>query len=184
MVGHSAACALAWVAADARPDKVARVALIGGFPNPDGETYFGFFQPVDGVVPFPGWEPFEGPDSDDMSDELKASVAAGAIAVPAAVTQGVVRLSDERRYDVPVTLVCPEFTPAQAKEWIEGGEVPELAKADPARLRRHRLGPLADVHQAGRAGPHPGRLRRGLRPATDQPEGLDNVQPFGCMFLA
>ena len=129
VVGHSAACALAWVAADARPDRVARVALIGGVPSPDGENYFGFFQPVDGVVPFPGWEPFEGPDSDDMSDELKASVAAGAIAVPAAVTQGVVRLSDERRYDVPVTLVCPEFTPAQAKEWIEGGEVPELAKA-------------------------------------------------------
>ena len=56
-------------------------------------------------------------------------MAAGAIAVPAAVTQGVVRLSDERRYDVPVTLVCPEFTPAQAKEWIDGGEVPELARA-------------------------------------------------------
>jgi pimeloyl-ACP methyl ester carboxylesterase len=129
VVGHSAACALAWVAADARPDKVARVALIGGVPSPDGETYFGFFEPVGDVVPFPGWEPFEGPDSDDMSDELKATVAAGAIAVPAAVTQGVVRLSDERRYDVPVTLVCPEFTPEQAKEWIAAGEVPELAKA-------------------------------------------------------
>lgn len=129
VVGHSAACALAWVAADARPEKLARVALIGGMPNPDGETYFGYFEPVDGVVPFPGWEPFEGPDSDDMSDELKATVAAGAIAVPAGVTQGVVSLTDERRYDVPVTLVCPEFTPAQAKEWIEAGEVPELAKS-------------------------------------------------------
>ncbi len=128
VVGHSAACALAWVAADARPEKVARIALIGGMPNPNGEKYFGFFEPVDGVVPFPGWEPFEGPDSDDMSAELKAEVAAGAIAVPAAVTQGVVTLTDERRYDVPVTLVCPEFTPAQAKEWIEAGEVPELAK--------------------------------------------------------
>jgi len=27
-----------------------------------------------------------------------------------------------------VVLVCPEFTPAQAREWIESGEVPELAK--------------------------------------------------------
>lgn len=129
VVGHSAACALAWVAADARPEKVARVALIGGVPSPDGETYFGFFEPVGNVVPFPGWEPFEGPDSDDMSDDLKATVAAGAIAVPATVTQGVVHLSDERRYDVPVTLICPEFSPEQAKEWIGAGEVPELAKA-------------------------------------------------------
>lgn len=77
-------------------------------------------------------EPFAGADSDDMSDELKASVAAGAVPVPVAVTRGTVRLSDPRRYDVPVTLVCPEFSPAQAKEWIGSGEVPELAKA--ARL--------------------------------------------------
>jgi hypothetical protein len=28
-----------------------------------------------------------------------------------------------------VVLVCPEFTPAQAREWIDGGEVPELAKS-------------------------------------------------------
>lgn len=132
VVGHSAACALAWVAADARPEKVARTVLIGGMPSEDGETYFGFFEPVDGVVPFPGWEPFEGPDSDDLSAEQKATVAAGAIAVPAAVTQGVVSLTDERRYDVPVTLVCPEFTPAQATEWLEAGEIPELAEA--ARL--------------------------------------------------
>ncbi len=125
----AAACALAWVAADARPDKVARVALIGGIPNAEGETYFGAFEPVEGVVPFPGWEPFEGPDSDDMSTELKAAVAHGAIAVPATITQGVVHLSDDRRYHVPLTMVCPEFTPDQAKEWVEAGEIPELAKA-------------------------------------------------------
>ncbi len=129
VVGHSAACALAWVAADARPDKVARVALVGGMPTSDGETYFGFFEPVDGVVAFPGWKSFEGPDSDDMSDDVKASVAAGAIAVPAAITQGTVHLSDERRYAVPVTMVCPEYTPAQAKKWMDDGDIPELARA-------------------------------------------------------
>jgi pimeloyl-ACP methyl ester carboxylesterase len=45
------------------------------------------------------------------------------------VAKGIVHLRDERRLDVPVTLICPEFSPAQAKEWIEGGELPELAKA-------------------------------------------------------
>ena len=128
VVGHSAACTLAWVAADARPDTVGRVALIGGFAQPDGERYADFFPPVDGMVPFPGWEPFEGPDSADLTDEQKATVASGAIALPAAVTQGVVRLRDERRYDVPVTMVCPEYTPDQARSWVEGGDVPELAK--------------------------------------------------------
>ncbi|HEY1485394.1 MAG TPA: alpha/beta hydrolase, partial [Micromonosporaceae bacterium] len=35
VVGHSAACTLAWLAADARPEKVGKVALIGGFPSAD-----------------------------------------------------------------------------------------------------------------------------------------------------
>jgi pimeloyl-ACP methyl ester carboxylesterase len=129
VVGHSAACTLAWLAADARPVKVATVAMIGGFPAADGETYADFFEPKDGVVPFPGWGPFEGPDSADLDDEARRGFASAAIPVPEAVTRGVVRLADERRFDVPVVLVCPEYTPAQAQEWIGAGDVPELAKA-------------------------------------------------------
>jgi pimeloyl-ACP methyl ester carboxylesterase len=129
VVGHSAACTLAWMAADARPDKVAQAALIGGFPSGDGETYASFFEVTDGFMPFPGWEPFAGPDSDDLDDEQRGRIAAGAIPVPAAVATGVVQLGDERRWAVPVTVICPEFSPAQAREWVEGGEVPELAKA-------------------------------------------------------
>ena len=129
VVGHSAASTLAWMAADARPDKVARVAMIGGFPSGDGDAYADFFEPVDGVVPFPGWEKFEGPDSDDLDEAERQRIAGVAIPVPAAVTKAVVHLHDERRFDVPVTLICPEFSPAQAREWIDGGEVPELAKA-------------------------------------------------------
>src|SRR5215213_10058700 len=53
VVGHSAAATLAWLAADARPEKVGAVALIGGFPATDGGTYADFFEPVDGVMPFP-----------------------------------------------------------------------------------------------------------------------------------
>jgi pimeloyl-ACP methyl ester carboxylesterase len=128
VVGHSAACTLAWLAADARPGKVARTALIGGFPSADGEAYADFFPVSDGVMPFPGWEPFEGPDAADLGDDVRARVAAAAIPVPQRVTKGVVRLTDERRFDVPVVLVCPEFSPDQAREWIAGGDVPELAK--------------------------------------------------------
>ena len=129
VVGHSAACTLAWLAADARPDRVATVALIGGFPSADGETYASFFQMADGVMPFPGWEPFEGPDSADLDEETRSRIASAAIPVPDAVATGRVRLTDERRFEVPVLLICPEFGPEQAREWIDGGDVPELAKA-------------------------------------------------------
>jgi pimeloyl-ACP methyl ester carboxylesterase len=117
------------MAADGRPEKVAKVALIGGFPTSDGDTYADFFELHDGVMPFPGWGPFEGPDSADLDEAARRSIAAAAIPVPEGVSKGVVRLSDERRFDVPVVLVCPEFTPAQARGWIDAGDVPELAKA-------------------------------------------------------
>lgn len=129
VVGHSAACTLAWLAADARPEKLAKVALIGGFPCADGEPYADFFETSNGVMPFPGWAPFEGPDSVDLGEETKRSMASSAIPVPEKVSKGTVRLLTERRYDVPVLLVCPEFTPSQAQQWIDAGDAPELAKA-------------------------------------------------------
>ena len=72
VVGHSAASTLAWLAADARPQRVAKVTFIGGFPNADGASYADFFPVVDEAMPFPGWEPFEGADSADLDQEMKA----------------------------------------------------------------------------------------------------------------
>jgi pimeloyl-ACP methyl ester carboxylesterase len=129
VVGHSAACGLAWIAADARAGKIGKVALIGGFPSPDGAPYFSGLPIKDGALPFPGWSEFEGPDSADLDDAARQALAAAAIPVPEGVIRGVIKLADERRYDVPVVLVCPEFTPGQAKEWIDDGELPELAKS-------------------------------------------------------
>lgn len=129
VVGHSAACNLAWLAADTRPGKISKIVLIGGFPSSDGSAYFDSLPVKDGAVPFPGWDEFEGADSADLDDTAKRAIASAAIPVPEGVTRGVIRLTDERRYDVPAILVCPEFTPAQAREWIDDGEVPELAKS-------------------------------------------------------
>lgn len=129
VVGHSAACTLAWMAADARPEKVAATALIGGFPSADGETYADFFEPQDGVVAFPGWEPFEGPDSDDLDEGARRRFEDRAVPVPEGVTKGVVRLTDERRYAIPTVMVCPEFSPDEARGFVESGDLPELTKA-------------------------------------------------------
>ena len=94
VVGHSAACTLAWLAADARPEQVAKVALIGGFPSADGASYADFFELTDGVMPFPGWGPFEGPDSADLDEAARRSIAAAAIPVPAGVAKGPSRHRD------------------------------------------------------------------------------------------
>ena len=88
VVGHSAACTLAWLSADARPEKVAKVVLIGGFPTADGEPYADFFELSDGVMAFPGWGRFDGPDSVDLDEEARRRFAAAAIPVPGAVAKG------------------------------------------------------------------------------------------------
>ncbi|GIH13284.1 alpha/beta fold hydrolase [Rugosimonospora africana] len=129
VVGHSAACGLAWLAADARPEKVAKVVLIGGFPTADGQPYADFFDLRDGAMPFPGWGPFDGADSADLDEEARRTFEAAAIPVPEAVAKGMVRLTDERRFDVPVLVVCPEYSPAQAQAWMAAGDVAELPKA-------------------------------------------------------
>jgi pimeloyl-ACP methyl ester carboxylesterase len=129
VVGHSAAATLAWLAADARPERVAGVVLVGGFPTSDGGRYADFFPVVDGGMPFPGWEPFEGPDAADLDDDARRAFEARAVPVPEGVAHGVVHLRDERRYAVPVVVVCPEFPPDDARAWVASGDVPELARA-------------------------------------------------------
>ena len=128
VVGHSAASSLAWLAADARTESISKAVFIGGWPAPDGTPYFDGLPVKDGAVPFPGWDEFAGPDSADLDDAARRTFAAAAIPVPEGVTSAVVRLANPRRYNVPAVLICPEFTPAQVRELISQGELPELAK--------------------------------------------------------
>ena len=128
VVGHSAASTLAWLAADRRPDRVRQVVMIGGFPAGDGSSYADLFPRTDGAMPFPGWDTFEGPDSADLDEPTRARIGAAAVAVPDGVALGQVELGDERRFEIPVVLVCPEFSPDDARAWIERGDVAELAR--------------------------------------------------------
>lgn len=128
VVGHSAAASLAWIAVDRRA--LTRVVLIGGFPTADGEVYASFLPSTGAPIPFLGWEQFEGPDSADLDAPTRARMASAMVAVPDGVAQGTVRLANERRYRTPVTLICPEFSPNDARDWIASGDLPELAKAE------------------------------------------------------
>ena len=130
VVGHSAAATLAWVAADARPEVVTRVVMVGGFPVADGAAYFDAVEPVDGTVVWPGWQAFAGPDSDDMDDAAKQLMDTHLHPVSSAITHARVSLADQRRHRVPITLVCPEFSVEDAKEWVASGQLTEFEKAD------------------------------------------------------
>jgi pimeloyl-ACP methyl ester carboxylesterase len=124
LVGHSAGAALAHAAVDARPDRVARVVYVGGFPTGDGDAVADGYPAANGEVPLPDWSAFADEDLADLDDMARAAFRAGAIPSPAHVTRDPQQLSDDRRYDVPVTVIATEFSSAMLRTWIEQGAQP------------------------------------------------------------
>ena len=129
LVGHSAGAAIAHAALDARPDRVSRAIYIGGFPTGDGDAIVDGFTAGDGEVALPPWSSFEDEELADLDEAARAEFRRRAVSSPAGITTDRQRLTDRRRYDVPVTVICPEFTSAALRRWIDQGLAPvrELA---------------------------------------------------------
>jgi pimeloyl-ACP methyl ester carboxylesterase len=120
LVGHSGGGAIAHGVADARPDRVARVVYVDAGPLAEGDA-INDELPVEGdEIPLPAWELFTDEDLVDLDDELRAAFRARAIPEPARVATDEMVLGDERRYDVPITIISCEFPSALLKEWIAG----------------------------------------------------------------
>lgn len=130
LVGHSAGAGIAYAAVDARPDRVAGAIYVGGFPTGTGTALVDGFPVENGAVSLPAWSAFEDEDLADLDDEARADLRARAIPLPARVTRDPQQLADERRYDVPVTVICTEFSSEMLRKWIEQEMAPvrELAK--------------------------------------------------------
>jgi pimeloyl-ACP methyl ester carboxylesterase len=109
---------IAHAAFDAQPDRVARAIYIGGFPTGDGSSSSGFTI-VDGEVPMPDFSEFDEADLIDLDEEALTEFRERAIPAPARVVTDPQRLSDEHRYDVPVTAICPEFTAEMLRKWVD-----------------------------------------------------------------
>jgi pimeloyl-ACP methyl ester carboxylesterase len=124
LVGHSGGCGIVHAAVDARPDRVARAVHVAGFPVGEGGTIADAFPTEHGEVPLPDWSTFDEADLADLDEEGRRALRERAIPSPARVTTDPQRLTDERRYDVPVTVVATEFTTDMLRGWIEQGLAP------------------------------------------------------------
>jgi pimeloyl-ACP methyl ester carboxylesterase len=118
LVGHSGGGAVAHAAADARPGRVARVVYVDSFPMGEGGLINDELPVENGEVPLPDWSLFEKEDLVDLDDDLRAAFRERAIPTPAHVASDRQHLSDERRYDVPATVIACEFSSAQVRDWI------------------------------------------------------------------
>jgi pimeloyl-ACP methyl ester carboxylesterase len=128
LVGHSGGGAVAHAAVDARPDRVARVVYAASEPLGHGDVINDGFPSENGEIPLPDWSQFGDEELGDLDDGLRAAFRARAIPTPVGVATGPQQLSDERRYDVPITVIACEFPSAKLKEWMAAGHLEELAR--------------------------------------------------------
>jgi len=130
LVGHSGGGPIAYAAADLRPDRITRLIYVDSWPNGPGQCINDSLPAEGGEVPLPDWSEFDDEDLVDLDDDRRAAFRDRAIPSPVQVARGAQQLSDERRYDVPATIIACEFTGAQLREWLAQGEpsLQEIAK--------------------------------------------------------
>ncbi len=130
LVAHSGGGAVAHGVADARPDRVARVVYVDAGPLADGQAINDELPVVDGEIPLPEWQDFDDADLVDLDDDLRARFRARAVPEPVRVATDPLVLRDDRRYDVPVTVIACEFPSSTLVDFIaaDAGFTRELAR--------------------------------------------------------
>ncbi|MEC5191077.1 MULTISPECIES: alpha/beta fold hydrolase [unclassified Arthrobacter] len=130
LVGHSGGGAIIHGAVDARPDRVARAIYVDSGPLGDGGVINDDLPDDGDDVPLPPWELFEDADLTDLDDGLRAMFRARAVPQPKGVAQDQQRLSNERRFEVPATVIACEFPSSMFIEMIAAGHpyVAELGR--------------------------------------------------------
>ncbi|SKB08352.1 alpha/beta fold hydrolase [Aeromicrobium choanae] len=130
LVGHSGGGAVIHGVADVRPDRLARNVYVDSGPPAEGQA-INEELPADGDdIPLPPWDEFMEMDLVDLDEHLRADFIARAIPQPKAVATEGITLGDDRRLDVPATIICCEFPSQVLRDAIEAGEpwVSELAR--------------------------------------------------------
>jgi pimeloyl-ACP methyl ester carboxylesterase len=121
LVAHSRSGAVAHAAVDARPGRVAHVVYVASEPVPDGCAGPDSFPEVDGEVPLPDPSFFDEGELDGFDSAGLATFYERAIPSPVRVVRDTQHLADERRWDVPITVIACEHTGAMYRGWVEQG---------------------------------------------------------------
>ncbi len=109
LVGHSGGGPVVHGATDRRPDRVSRVVYVDSGPSSEGASVNEAIPHDDVDMPLPPWNAFGDEDLRDFTPELLDSFAARAIPSPSHAATDPLHLHDERRFDVPVTLITSTF---------------------------------------------------------------------------
>ena len=112
LVGHSGGGSIIAGAADARPDKIERAIYVDTGPFGEGAVINDELPVESDDVPFPGWSAFEEPELADMTPQVRQTFEEIAVPEPAGVARDPQHVSDDRRFEVPSTVIACSMTSA------------------------------------------------------------------------
>lgn len=118
IVGHAEACGLVHAAVNRLPDRVVRACYLGGLPSADGTSVL------------TGCAPHAETDGQSGEDRALSAVYERTRDNLTRMVDAVQRLTDERRFHVPVTVIATEFSSADVRRWMRDDVHParELAR--------------------------------------------------------
>ncbi|QCR18767.1 alpha/beta fold hydrolase [Agrococcus sp. SGAir0287] len=121
LVSHSGSAGAATAAVDRAPDAVRHVVWVDTSPVADGYAMDPDLE-GDGLALDAVWEDeLEGGSMRDLTDEQLATFRKRAVLEPGAIVRTSVSLHDERRLDVPQTLVATAFSGEEYRSYAEQG---------------------------------------------------------------
>jgi pimeloyl-ACP methyl ester carboxylesterase len=121
LVAHSGGALVAFGAIDRRPDRVDRVVYVDSWPGGEGSMVNDEVPHDDADMPFPGWEAFEEADVRDITPELGEQIAAHTHPSPSHAAIDPLHLRDERRLDVPATIIISTMSAEQLNGLVDQG---------------------------------------------------------------
>ena len=128
LVGHAESCGLVHAAVNKRPDRIAHAIHVGGLPSADRTHVLSGFEVDARGTPThtAGYR---------AVDQTLASLHRRMTENSSHVLDQVQRLTDARRFDVPVTIVATEFTADDVRRWAGADidparELPNLRRVD------------------------------------------------------
>ncbi len=116
---HSGAGVPGYAASDRIPDQIAAMVYVDS--GPATVALDPGFDATE--LPLPSWQELEagGSSLEGLSDEQRAAFRERAVPEPGAALREEPQLADERRLDVPTTVVCASISSDQVKTAVEQG---------------------------------------------------------------
>jgi len=116
---HSGAGVPGYAASDRVPEQLAAMVYVDSGPATAAlDPSFGAAE-----LPLPSWQELEedGSSLDGLSDQQLETFRRRAVPEPGAALREGPELANDRRLDVPSTVICTSFSSEQIREWVKEG---------------------------------------------------------------